>query len=456
MPEREGIDASEDGYPPLAEAWRAVFILTFAFSVSFLSTSAIFVMVDPIKADLHLTDSQIGLLQGFGYVLLYLAIGLVIGRLVDRLNRRVIVGAGAIVWTAMTFSCGLAQNFWQLFLARSGVGAGEASVAPAAYSILSDYFPPKRLGAALSVYSTGINWGQGLALIAGGVLYTALSVHDHYSLPLLGDLRPWQVVLMLLSPPGLIVAILVFTMREPPRRGVRSSERNSSGEPSKSVPLREVATYLFRQRVVYFAVIGGISLQVVFSYGSATWTPTFFIRTYGLDAATVGTVLGVLIVIFGSLGAFTSARLCTFLEDRGHPDATLMTVLLGSILSLPASIIYPIMPTATGAFAVVVVTYFFGGFSFGPATAALNMVTPNQMRGQVGAIYQLALNLIGVGIGPVAIGAITDYVMKDEALLRYSLVIAAIAILPFTILVLWLARGPFRRAREALVAWERN
>jgi len=446
----------ERTYPSRAAAWYAVFVLTTAFSVSFLSTSAIFIMVDPIKEDLNLTDSQIGFLQGFGYVLLYLAIGLVIGRLVDRTSRRAIVAAGAVVWSVMTCACGLAQGFWQLFIARSGVGAGEASVAPAAYSILSDYFPPKRLGAALAVYSTGINFGQGLALLAGGILYTALSVHESYSVPLLGDLRPWQVVLILLSPPGLIVAILVATMREPPRRGLRSSERGAAGQPSASVPLREVAAYLFRQRAVYVAVMGGISLQVVFSFGSATWTPTFFIRTYNLDAASTGTILGLLIVTFGSLGALASGRFCAWLEDRGYADATLRTVLFGSVCLLPIALLYPVMPTAEGAFAVIAVSYFFGGFSFGPGTAALNLVTPNQMRGQVGAIYQLALNLIGVGLGPVAIGLLTDYVFRDEGLLRYSLVLAAIAILPVTIVVLWFALRPFNRARAALADWEQG
>jgi MFS family permease len=418
-----------------------------------LSTSAIFVMVDPIKDDLDLTDSQIGLLQGFGYVVLYVFLGLAVGRLVDRTSRRAIVAVGAVVWSFMTLACGLSQNFWQLFLARSGVGAGEASVAPAAYSILSDYFPPKRIGAALAVYSTGINWGQGLALLAGGILFTALSVHDFYSVPILGELRPWQMVLVCLSPPGVIVAVLMATVKEPKRRGLRASEQHSAG--LRSVPLRDVVRYVACQKSAYLAIIGGMSLQVVLGFGSATWTPTFFIRTYGLNPAEVGTTLGVLIVCVGSLGAFAAARFCTWLEDRGRADATMLTVLVGSVCSLPASIAYPIMPTAEGAFVVIAVSFFFSGFPFGAATAALNLITPNQMRGQIGAIYQLALNLIGVGMGPVAIGLLTDYVLRDEAQLRYSLFVAAIVIQPIAIALSILGLGPFRRARAAMEQWER-
>lgn len=159
---------------------------------------------------------------------------------------------------------------------------------------------------------------------------------------------------------------------------------------------------------------------------------------------------------FGGLGALTSGRFCAWLEDRGHADATLRTVLFGSLCLLPTALLYPIMPTAEGAFVVIAANYFFGGFLFGPATAALNLVTPNQMRGQIGAIYQLALNLIGVGLGPVAIGLLTDYVFRDEGLLRYSLIVAAFTVLPITIGVLWFALRPFRRAREALADWERG
>src|SRR5690606_31508962 len=211
--------AAGEPWPRPAVAWYAVVILVIAFVFSFIDRIIIAMLVDPLKQDLGLSDTQLGILQGLAFAVFYAVVGLPIGRWADRYSRRMIIASGIFLWSIMTAVCGLARNFWELFLARVGVGVGEAALSPAAYSMIADYFPKEKLGRAVGVYQAGAFFGAGLSFLVGGLIIQAVAKAGDISLPLVGAVRPWQVVFFVVGLPGVLVALLMFTVREPARRG---------------------------------------------------------------------------------------------------------------------------------------------------------------------------------------------------------------------------------------------
>ncbi|MFQ5636261.1 MAG: MFS transporter, partial [Gammaproteobacteria bacterium] len=210
---------SEQSWPSAGKAWYAVSILVVAFIFSFIDRIIIALLVEPIKRDLGISDFGIGMLQGLAFAVFYALVGIPIGRWADRYSRRWIIGVGIFLWSVMTAGCGLAKNFWQLFLARVGVGVGEAALSPAAYSMISDYFPRHKLGRALGVYQAGAFVGAGLSFLVGGLVIRYVMGAEGLSLPLIGEVRPWQMVFFAVGFPGIAVALLMRTVGEPERRG---------------------------------------------------------------------------------------------------------------------------------------------------------------------------------------------------------------------------------------------
>lgn len=215
---RKVSDAAAQAYPRPLYAWYACAVLLLAYIFSFIDRTIVSLLVIPIERDLGINDAGMSLLQGFSFALFYALLGLPIARLVDARDRRVVVAAGIALWSIMTAACGLAGRFWHLFLARVGVGAGEAALLPGATSLLADYFPPERRGLAMGVFAAGIYLGAGLALVIGGLLLHLLD-GTRLALPLLGALHPWQTVFIAVGAPGLVVALLMLSLREPERRG---------------------------------------------------------------------------------------------------------------------------------------------------------------------------------------------------------------------------------------------
>ncbi len=206
-------------YPPRRYAWFVVGVLTLAYIFSFIDRQILSLMVGPIQHDLEIGEKQMSLLMGASFAVFYTFFGIPLGRLADTRSRRGLIAVGIALWSFMTAGCGLARTFWQLALMRMGVGVGEASLSPSAYSLISDYFPPERRSTAMSVYSMGIYLGSGLAFILGGFITLLVSGRDTTPLPWIGELRSWQIVFLAVGLPGLLVALLLLTVREPVRRG---------------------------------------------------------------------------------------------------------------------------------------------------------------------------------------------------------------------------------------------
>ncbi len=428
--------------------WYVVSLLSLAYFFSFVDRVVISLLIVPIQQDLHIGDVGISLIVGMGFALFYTIFGLPIGRLVDRKNRRSIVIAGISIWSLATASCGAVFSFWQLFLARIMVAVGEATLSPSAYSLISDYFPPRRLSLAMSVYGVGVYVGAGAALILAGLVISAVGAIGHLDLPVIGLMKPWQAVFVAVGLPGLLIAALFFTVAEPARRGLVKGRTQSA-----HVSLAEVWQFLKLNRSTYSTLIGAFTLASLFGYGLNAWAPTLLIRNYGWDIGFVGKVYGCVVLVSGLSGVLLGGITADWLESRGQRDSKIRVMLLGYAFMLPCAIIGPLMPSATGAVIFLGCANFGFSFPAGSGIAALQTITPNQMRGQISALFLLVLNVIGLGLGPTLIAAITDYGFGNKLRLGYSISIVAAVVLPVALLLLAAGLRFYRQSVERSQTW---
>ena len=266
----------ESPYPNPTYAWYVVVMLMLAYVFAFLDRQILALLVEPIRRDIGVTDFQMSLLLGPAFAFFYVTLGIPIGRIPDHRSRRTIIGIGVAVWSVMTAACGLAKSFTQLFIARIGVGIGEATLQPCAASMISDYFPREKRGRAISVYSMGLGIGAGLALVLGGQVIASISQGEAVSLPLVGDLLGWQVVFLVVGLPGLIVAVLMFTVKEPYRR----DRITIDGQDTQQLSIRDVIGFLITRWRTYGTHFLGLSIMSIIGNAYLAWIPTVFIRSW--------------------------------------------------------------------------------------------------------------------------------------------------------------------------------
>jgi MFS family permease len=439
------IPREEAAYPPPLYAWYVVGVLTLAYIFSFIDRQILNLLVGPIERDLHINDTQMSLLMGFSFAVFYTLFGIPLGRLADSRSRRAIIAIGVAVWSVLTAGCGLARRFGELALMRMGVGVGEASLSPAAYSLITDIFRPEQRATAISVYSMGIYVGSGLAFILGGLVVKFASGRGQFDLPLVGPTHAWQLVFVVVGLPGLLVSLLVVaTVREPARRGARSTAR--VGGPAAPATLAEVWAFLKANRATLVSLNVGIACLTISSYGMSGWVPTFFGRKFGWPPGQIGLVFGSIVAIAGTLGITTGGRLADYLRSRGRTDAELWVAWLAALGWLPFGILYPLMPDATGAAVLLAPAVFFGSVPFGLAPAAIQRMTPNPMRAQATALYLFVINLIGMGLGPTAVALVTEQVFHDPRAVDRSLLLVGVAADFAAILLLWFGLKPYRQS----------
>ncbi len=436
--------AEETPWPSPWRSWYAVAVLLVAYTVSFVDRSIMALLVVPIQADLGIGDTEISLLHGFAFAIFYTTLGIPIARLADRMSRRRIIAIGIAVWSLATALCGLTQRFWQLFLARVGVGVGEAALSPAAYSMIADLFPKRQLARALAVYSTGVYIGAGLAFIIGGWVIQTVSEASAISLPLVGELKPWQLTFIVVGLPGLLVALWMLSVREPARRGTRADDN--------ILPFSDVLRFVREHKRVYYAHFFGFSLIGIVFNGFLAWTPTLLIRRFDYSAPEAGLVLGILLLVLGTLGIVAGGALADWLESRGRKDGTMIVGLIAGIVLTPLAILAPLAGTAALTIALLSVFFFFSSFPYGASAAALQMITPNRMRAQVSAIYLLTLNLLGIGLSATAIALVTDFVLGDPQRIGSSMAIVGGIAAPFGALLLYRGLRPFSERVRAVEA----
>lgn len=431
-------------YPPARVAWTTVTILMVAYVFSFVDRQILNLLVAPIRRDLQISDTQMSYLLGLSFALFYTICGIPIGRLADTRSRKGIVAAGIVLWSLMTAGCGMARSYLQFLLFRIGVGVGEATLSPSAYSLIADSFEKEQRATAISVYSMGIYIGSGLAFLVGGLIIRFASAQGDLSLPILGDVRPWQLIFFILGGAGLVFSLAVLAIREPLRQGIGAGV---------SVPLPDVAAYLHANRSAVLHHNIGFAMMSFTAYGAAAWVPSFFIRTYGWTAAQTGIVYGAITAVFGCGGVVFGGRAADWLARRGRVDATMRVGLAGAIAAIPFSVLYPLASTPELAALLMAPAIFCLAMPFGVAPAAIQEIMPNSMRSQASALYLFVVNLIGLGLGPTAVALVTDYAFHDDKAVRYSLMIVSTIAEVFAILLLSTGLKPYRASLERLKRW---
>src|SRR5690606_11554660 len=361
---------NNNAYPSSLSAWTTVTILMVAYVLSFIDRQILNLLVEPIRRDLVISDTQMSLLMGLSFALFYTVCGIPLGRLADTRSRRGLIALGVLFWSAATAACSMAKLYWQFLLCRVGVGVGEAALSPAAYSLIADSFPPERRATAISVYSMGVYLGSGIAFLLGGLVIQFASAQGDLVLPLLGEVRPWQLIFLILGAAGGLFTLVMLAVREPVRRGVGAGV---------AVPLAEVGRYIRSNPRPVLAHNFGFAGLALAGYGSAAWIPTFFIRTYGWDAGQVGIVYGSLVAVFGCLGIVLGGRLADRLARRGQSDANMRVGLYAALGALPFVLAFPLMPDATWAFVLLAPAVFFLSMPIGVAPAAIQEIMPHLM-----------------------------------------------------------------------------
>lgn len=429
--------------PPYA--WYVVVLLLFAYSLSFLDRQILVLMVDPIRRSLGISDTQFSLLHGLAFALFYTFLGLPLGRLVDRVNRRNMIVVGIASWSVMTLACGFARNFPQLFLARMGVGVGEAALSPGAYSIIADYFPKHRVARALSVYALGIAFGIGVALIFGGYLVDVATRAGNITILGFGPFEPWQVVFLIVGLPGIVYAALVSTIREPVRR-----ETVAGGS---AVPLPAVARFVADRGRLFFCFLLGLSILTAVEHGLLGWTPAYFERVHGWSPGHLGLRLGLVYLVLGAAGLYAGGLVAERFDRRGRTDGTMLAIVIGTLGCLPFAILAPLAANPWASLGLYAGYLFFVMMPWGPASAAIQAIAPNEMRGQLSALYLFSINIIGLGIGPTFTAYLTDHIFGGGTGVRYSLATTAAVLIPVSGVLLLAGLAPFRRAVASARAW---
>jgi MFS family permease len=441
-------DSGSFGSP--AYRWYVLIVLTAAYTVSFIDRQILALLIGPIRRDLHISDTQVSLLIGLAFAVFYTLLGIPIGRIADHRSRRGTVAAGISIWCLMAAACGLARSYMQLFYARVGVGVGEAALSPSALSLISDYFSKETRGRAISVYTTGIALGSGLAMIIGGQLVTVAEAARHVHLPLLGEIFGWQRVFFVVGLPGLLFAALMATIREPPRRELLPGA--AADRPAR-VPLRDVVLFIGSNWRLYGSHFLGLSVAATLTYGFLAWIPAMFVRTWGWSIARVGAAYGVVTILSGILAILLVSSLAARLHARGHSDAYMRAALYCTILGIAGAVLTPIVPLPLVALLMLIPMTVGMLAATSAGLAGLMVVTPNQMRAQASALYYLVVNLIGLTAGPTGIALFTDRVFHDDALLRYSILSVSVIVGALALLVLTYNLAQYRSAVAASQAW---
>jgi MFS family permease len=412
-----------------------LFVVVLSSTFAFIDRQLITILIEPIKAEFGATDTQMGLLTGLAFVLFYVTLGIPVARLADRWSRRNVLAIAIGIWSAMTTACGLATSFWQLALARVGVGIGESGGTPPAQSMLADYFPPRLRSTVLGIFSTGGHLGMLFSMFGGAV------IAHHFG---------WRMAFLAIGLPGLLLALVVWLTVDEPLRGRWEGAVDTTPQPSFMVVLRQLAGSPAFRLLVLAAGVSTLS-----SYGMATWIPSFFIRVHQLSLMEAGMVMGIGGTVGGLFGAVFGGMLSDRLSQRDS-SWQLKVAAVGVFISLPIQAVFLLWPEQYGwqlggvslpaAALFLPFTSFFNAFSLGPSFAAVQNLVAPQLRSQAVAMLLLATNLIGMGLGPLLVGVLSDALTPAiaEQAIRYAL-LCSLVMVALGGAMFWRAGNHYRR-----------
>jgi len=439
-PRATGAPSAAD-YPSRGYAWYVVFVLYLAYVLAFVDRQIMTFMVQPIRSEFGITDFEFSMVHGFGFVIFYSVLGIPIARLADRYSRRNIAAVGVGLWSLMTAACGLAGSYMQLFLARLGVGVGEASISPSAISLISDYFPPDKRALPINLYSSGVTGGAGLANIFGGMVVGFTMAGGVHSLPILGEMRAWQVAFVLVGLPGVLIALLLLTVREPKRQ-----ERKAE---VVQVSIRDALRYLRTHWTAYAGVMVAAGFAAMANYGAFSWVPALYDRVYGWGPAEIGTKFGIITIIAGTAGLWGSGVAVRKLAQAGVSAPHIKIMIVATILSVPPAALLMAVHDPYWTLACLSLITLLMCTPIGLAQGAIAAITPNELRAQLIAVYLLVTAFLGMGAGPNGVAAITDFVYKNDAAVGSSIAFLATGACVVSIIILIIAIKPYARKAGA-------
>lgn len=423
--------------PAARTGWYVTLLLTIAYTFSFIDRQVLNLLVEPIRSDLGISDTQISFLQGLAFVGAYVLMSIPIGRLVDRYHRVLVLIGGVLVWSFSTVGCGLARTYTQLVLARVGVGAGEASVTPAAWSLLADYFPPERLARPMSVFLMGPYLGAGLALILGAEVIDWTRNQEQLSMPVIGQLEAWQFTFIAVGLPGVLVAAALASIPEPKR--IQLHVDAASGH----MTWREVWQRMLSNLRVYVALLLGAPFLVVMLYGLQAWVPTYLVRVFEWDLPRAGRAYGLIALITGSAGVLTGPYVGAWLNRLGHRDYPLRLGAIAAGLTMMSMVGIAFASSAESALVFISLASFSVTLPLTLFTYALQTATPANMRGFIAGLYVVTVNVMGLALGPTLVALATDSLFEDLAAVGYSLALVSVVMAPVAIVLLVSGMKPY-------------
>ncbi len=412
------------------KAYYALVVLTIVYSFNFIDRQLLAILQEAIKADLGLSDGQLGLLTGFAFAAFYVIAGIPIARWADRANRRDIVALSLFVWSFMTAISGFVQNFTQLLLARIGVGVGEAGGSPPSHSIISDIFGPTERASAIGFYSMGVSIGILFGFLAGGWL---------------NEFFGWRVAFLVVGAPGILLAVFVRLTVAEPVRGL-NEQRQAADAPA---PLMQVLSLLWSRRSFRHMAIGA-GLNAFAGYSTSNWTASFMIRSHDMSTGELGTWLAMTIGLGGAVGVFCGGLIADRLGSRDQRWYMWLPALAGFIC-VPFMILIYLAPGAYAALLLGIVPGILFNVYLGNTIATTHGLVGLRMRALSSAILFLILNTIGLGLGPWTIGMLSDYLLPTlgQESLRYAMLYVLPAIMFWSACHFYLAA---RSLREDLAA----
>jgi len=432
-------------WPRPSRAWLMVAVLMGGYTCAFIDRQILSLLVEPIRRDLRISDTQFSLLGGLAFMIFYIGLVMPLAWVADRANRRVLVSIGVAVWSLMTASCGLASGFWALFATRMGVGAGEAALSPAAYSMISDSFPPERRARAMSIYSAGALAGSGLALIIGGAVIQWAINTGPVSLPVIGAVRTWQLAFFMVSAPGLIVVCLLQLIREPARREA------AGGSAKVRITVREL---LRGRAAAFFLITFAFALLGIAFASYLAWAPTVLHRTFGWTAPQAGLAFGTMMLFGSTSGAVVGGVVVDHLRARGIHDAAPRSAIAYCLIALPFAVAMPFAANGAWAAALLAASVFAFGLTNGLAPATFQAMAPNQLRARLFALYFVFANPIAFVVGPTGVAMISDRLLHDPAKIGAALALLTALVIPASALLFAFALAPFRRCLDVAIRLE--
>lgn len=409
----EAAQASQSDAPSSRYSWYCLWVIVFAYFFGFMDRLIVGLLTPAIQADLGFTDTQMGQIQGLAFAVFYSIFVIPIGWAADRYSRKWMLTTGTAVWSLFTAGCGMVRSFGGLFGMRVGVGIGEATLNPCTASLIGDYFEPRDRPKAFGIYTMATAFGTGLVYVFGGLLiaFTMQGV----DMPILGKVPGWQAVFIIIGLAGLVPALLMaFTVREPKRREVAVDK-------SEKPTWAEIFAFLNQNKVTLICHHFGVAFILMAVYGWVNWLPSLFDRVHGWSIPQFSIYYGIFGGFFGILSAISSGYVTVWFKDRGNTDGAMRTVMWGGIGLTIGTTIAPLMPTPELCLALFAIAGIFSNWSPAQALAAVNDMTPNQLRGVVTSVYILVIGIGGAGVGPFAMGWVTDNVFGDPKQINYSM-----------------------------------